>query len=72
MNHPTELAKKMRERADIDDLPDEHELRMRADAFDRATQGYYSVPQKATPAQFTGAWARARRVWCAYSGEKLI
>jgi predicted lipoprotein len=68
----TDLSKKMRERADADALPASHELRMRADAFDRATADYFSTPQKATPAQFTGAWARARRVWSDYSGEPLL
>ncbi len=68
----TDLAIKMRSRADADGLSADHALRTSADAFDAATVGFYSEPQTVTVAKFFGAWARARRSWCDYSGEKLI
>lgn len=72
MTQQTDLSTKMRGCADADGLPAGHELRVRADAFDRATAGYYADPQTVSVTQFTGAWARARRVWSDYSGETLI
>ena len=68
----TELSKKMRERADADALPFMHPLRTRADEFDAATSGYHADPPTKDVKQFMGAWARARRAWCDYTGEELI
>jgi hypothetical protein len=68
----TELGDRMRRRAEADGLPADHELRRRAEAFDNATAGYYGEPQTITTQQFLGAWARARKAWCAYTGEPLI
>ncbi len=73
MSHPaTDLAKDMRERADADKLPPEHELRILADTFDEVAAGYWGDPQTQSVKQFMGAWARARRAWCAYTGEPLV
>ena len=71
MSEQTDLSIKIRARADADGLSADHELRAKADAFDAATTGYYSEPQTVAVAQFMGAWARARRAWCGYSGEPL-
>lgn len=68
----TDLAEKMVARADADGLPPEHELRIKAAAFDTATAGFYGAEQTVSVAQFMGCWARARKTWCAYSGEPLI
>jgi len=68
----TDIAKKMRARADADELPDDHPLRVAADAFDAAMPGFHGEPQITTVQQFMGAWARARKAWCDYSGEALI
>jgi len=68
----TDLADKMRARADADGLPEDHELRTKAQAFDEAVGGYYATEQTKTVQQFMGAWARARKAWCAYTGEALV
>lgn len=68
----TALADAMRKRADSDALPAEHELRLYADAFDSAAEGFYAQPQTTPVAKFMGAWARARKSWCAYTGEPLL
>ena len=68
----TDLAKKMRAKADEDRLPPDHELRVTADAFDITAAGFYASGQTKTVQQFMGTWARARKCWCDYSGEQLI
>lgn len=72
MSDGTDLADKMRTRADADKLPADHELCTKAAAFDAAATGYYSQPQTKNVAQFMGSWARARKVWCDYTGEALV
>ena len=68
----TDLSKLIRARADQDDLPEDHELRRQADAFDEASGKYFESPQAVSPKQFLAVWAKTRRVWCDYSGEPLI
>ena len=68
----TDLSKQMLARADADQLPPEHELRTKATAFNEATAGFYSDPQTCDVRHFVGCWARARKAWCAYTGESLI
>lgn len=68
----TELALQMVARADADNLPADHELRILAHQFEAATKGYFAEEQTITVRSFMGAWARARRAWCAYSGESLV
>lgn len=68
----TTLSDAMRERANADNLPLEHELRLCADAFDSAAEGFYAQPQTTPVAKFMGAWARARKSWCTYTGEPLL
>ena len=72
MEAATDLATKMRERADKDGLPEGHPLRELAAAFDEACKGYYSEPQTYDVRKFMGAWSRARRAWCECSGDPLI
>lgn len=67
-----DLAEKMLARADADRLPPDHRLRVRAVEFDRAAKGYFADPQTVPVKPFFGAWARARRAWCDYTGEPLI
>jgi|WetSurMetagenome_2_1015567.scaffolds.fasta_scaffold72825_2 hypothetical protein len=67
-----ELAEKMLARADKDNLPEDHELRVKGKAFAEACKGYLGSPQTINVAQFMGAWARARKCWCAYTGESLL
>ena len=61
----TNLGQKLRSTG----LPEHADL---ADKFDAATSGYYAEPQTVTAAQFLGAFARARKAWCAHSGEPLV
>ncbi len=68
----TELSEKMIARADLDSLPGDHEMRTLALEFDNTCQGYFATPQTVSVSQFLGSWARARRVWCNYTGEDLI
>lgn len=72
MTTPTDLSIKMRARADADGLPATHKLREHADKFDAANAGYWATPQTVNTMQFMGAWSRARRCWCDYSGERLV
>lgn len=68
----TNLAEKMLARADANDLPLDHPMRLTAAAFEIRSADYFADPQRCTMQQFLGCWARARRVWCEYSGEPLV
>jgi hypothetical protein len=68
----TELAKRMIARSDADSLAADHPLRDLAAKFETAATGFYSEPQTVSVKSFMGAWARARRAWCDYTGEPLI
>lgn len=72
MSDGTDLADKMRARAEADALPADHEMRTKAAAFDEAATGYYGQPQTKNVSQLMGAWARARKTWCDYTGEALV
>lgn len=65
MNDETPLGEKLRSTG----LPEHAEL---ADKFEAAVQGFYGEPQTVTVVQFLGAFARARKAWCAHSGEPLV
>ena len=60
------LIDRMIARADADVLPADHELRVRAQLLRDA------VNNEDDAMKLLGAWARARRVWCAYTGEALV
>lgn len=66
------LAQRMRNRADADNLPADHPLRVQSVAFDKAYREYMFVPTTMPVAQFIGVWAKTRKVWCDYSGEPLL
>lgn len=66
----TPLAKQMIERADRDGLPEDHAMRRTAQAFDEISVNY--AMGKSTPKSLLGAWARARRCWCNYTGEPIV
>lgn len=66
----TNLSERMRQYAEEYPVPDDwHE---KADAFDAATTGFYADPPTHTARQFLGAFARARKAWCAATGEPLV
>jgi hypothetical protein len=67
-----DLPSRMRARADADALAADHELRVRADALDAAVNGFYGTPQTTPVSEFVRSWARARKAWCAYTGEPLL
>ena len=58
-----QLYDKMLRIADRDNLPEDHLMRVRAIEL-REVEIYAK--------KLLGAWARARRVYCAYTGEPLI
>lgn len=68
----TTLARRMVERADLDQLPADHALRVKAQTFEDAAKGYFGSRKTVTVKQFLGAWARARKAWCAYTKERLV
>jgi hypothetical protein len=57
------LAAKMIAIADRDGLPADHLMRIRAEELERVNLDARSL---------LGAWARARHVYCDYTGEPLI
>lgn len=68
----TDLAVAMLAKADDDGLPEDHDMRIRANAFDAAAKGFYGEPQTCDVKKLMGCWARARRTWCEYTGESLV
>lgn len=68
----TTLSDAMVAKADECGLPPHHDLRVLARQFNEAANGFYSDHQTHTQKQFLGAWARARRAWCDFTGEPLI
>lgn len=67
----TDLSNKMRALAKKGH-PRAAELLDLAIKFDKAAKGFHSTPQTVTVKSFVGAWVRARKLWCAVSGEPLI
>lgn len=65
----TDLAKKMRARAESDALGQDHPMRQATDALDRAVKGFYGTPQTVAVRGFMRVWEQARTAWVAYSGE---
>jgi hypothetical protein len=61
----TNLGDKMIELADSDSLPVDHKMRTLAMEFNKAVE-------KGCARSVLGAWARARRCYCEYTGESLI
>jgi hypothetical protein len=43
-----------------------------AEAFEAATKGFYGEPQTVDVRKFMGCWARARKMWCAATGDSLV
>lgn len=43
-----------------------------ADKFDAAAKGFFGSPQTVNVVQFMGHFARARKAWCAVTGEELV
>lgn len=68
----TTLAKRMVARADKDALSEDHPMRENAAKFDAAAKGFYSEQPTCDVKTFMGAYARARRSWCDYTGESLV
>ena len=54
MNASAELTRRMVARADADGLPADHELRVKAQAFDQAAVGFYADPQTVPVQSFMG------------------
>ena len=60
------LPERMLARANRDKLPEDHELRVLAKELNRL------IETTAGAALIVPAWARARRAWCRYTGERLV
>lgn len=65
MAQEQELIPKIRKRADLDNLPQDHELRLAANELEQACE-VFNIPK------IVGKWAKARRLWSQYSGEPLL
>lgn len=72
MTTETPLWERMVAKADADSLAGDHPLRTLAAPLQTAAEGFYGQPQTVNVARFMGCWARARKVWCDYTGEPLI
>ena len=69
---PITLSEAMIALADGYGLPDHHKMRVLARQFNDATDGYYADPPTHTQKRFIGAWTRARKAWCEFTGDPLI
>lgn len=68
----TDLSERMIAKANAENLPADHPLRVLAAKFNEAAEGFYGTPQTKDVKQFLGAYARARRAWCDATGEALV
>jgi hypothetical protein len=69
----TNLAKNMIERAEKDNLPKDHPLYVNALAFEQASLSLFEdESSKISTPKYLAIWAKARRVWCEYTGLPLI
>jgi hypothetical protein len=66
------LAEAMRERADADGLPADHDVRTTADKLEDAAKAAWSDGTPDKIREMLRWWARARIAWNKYSGEPLI
>ncbi|HEY0820987.1 MAG TPA: hypothetical protein VGD46_19530 [Rhizobacter sp.] len=71
MKGSTDLAKKMHALADKGHA-EADALRAKAEAFDASFHKHMSEGSQDTAKAMAGAWARARQLWCALTGEPLI
>jgi hypothetical protein len=62
------LYDEMFEIADRDKLLDDHPMRIKAVELKDAVEG----KERPTPKRLLGAWARARRAYCDYTGTSLV
>ena len=67
----TDLAQKMLDLADSHSVDRDHDLVVKAKELEAATIGCLEKGTHTTK-QLLGAWARARRAWCDYTGEPWI
>jgi len=69
----TDLYEKIIARCDKDNLPLDHELRLKALAFNTCAK--IILDDEVNPEDFKmflSSWAKARLAWCKYSEESLI
>jgi hypothetical protein len=64
----TTLYEEMFEIANRDKLPDDHPVRIKAAELKAVIEG----EEMPTPKRLLGAWARARRAYCDYTGTPLV
>lgn len=68
----TNLAKRVLKTAENDGLPDDHPMVIAAKEFEAAAHGFFSEPKTVSVKKFLGKFAKARRLWCEYSGDPLV
>lgn len=70
----TELAKKMIAIADRDNLPEDHELRVKALEFEEIYRKFFhfNEPDETTTKQFLGTWTKARKAFAKYTGTDIL
>lgn len=67
----TNLSQRMRALAEVrKDLPEN--WIEQADAFDKATAGFFGEPKTVDVKTFLGVFARTRKLWCSVTGEPLV
>ena len=67
-----DLPERMVVLADADGLEADHAMRTAAEELRKACDAYFQKKPAVSVFKFAGCWARARRVWCDYTGEPLI
>jgi hypothetical protein len=65
---PMVLYDEMLEIAKRDNLPSDHPIRIKATELKEMVEG----KETPTPKRLLGAWARARRAYCDYTGTPLV
>lgn len=68
----TDLFEKIIARADKDNLDKNHDLRLKAIAFNEASKIILNSEEAPDFKHFLSTWAKARIAWCKYSGEPLV
>ena len=67
-----DLPERMVKLADKEAFDALHELRVSARDLSEAFDDYFRDDPKITVGSFLGRYARARRIWCKYSGDPLV
>jgi hypothetical protein len=67
-----DLPERMLALANKNKLSSDHEMREAAEHLKMACKAYFKEEPEISVFKFAGYYARARRLWCEYTGEPLI